>query len=49
MSDVHFLKKKVGMLVGTYGSIYVINIQSDGTYDYIDPVRPVTESLLSVF
>jgi photosystem II stability/assembly factor-like uncharacterized protein len=49
MSDVHFLKEKVGMLVGNYGLIYVININSDGSYDYIDPVRPVTESLLSVF
>ena len=49
MSDVHFLKEKIGMLVGTYGLIYVINIKPDGTYDYIDPVRPVTESLLSVF
>ena len=49
MSDVHFLKEKIGMLVGTYGLIYVINIQVDGNYDYIDPVRPVTESLLSVF
>lgn len=49
MNDVHFLKEKIGMLVGNYGLIYVINIQSDGTYDYIDSVRPVTESLLSVF
>lgn len=49
MNDVHFLKEKVGMLVGTYGLIYVIHIQSDGSYNYIDPVRPVTESLLSVF
>lgn len=49
MNDVHFLKEKVGMLVGTYGLIYVIHIQSDGSYDYIDPVHPVTESLLSVF
>ena len=49
MSDVHFLKEKKGMLVGNFGLIYVININTDGTYDYIDPVRPVTESLLSVF
>ena len=49
MSGVHFLKEKIGMLVGTYGLIYVINIKSDGTYDYIDPIRPVSESLLSVF
>ena len=49
MNDVHFLKEKIGMLVGTYGLIYVININSDGTYDYIDPVRPITENLLSVF
>jgi photosystem II stability/assembly factor-like uncharacterized protein len=49
MSDVHFLKEKIGMLVGNFGLIYVINIKSDGTYDYIDPVRPLTESLLSVF
>ena len=49
MNGVHFLKEKVGMLVGTYGLIYVINIQPDGTYDYIDPVHPVIESLLSVF
>ena len=27
----------------------MINIKSDGTYDYIDPIRPVSESLLSVF
>ena len=49
MSDVHFLKEKVGMLVGTYGLIYVINILADGSYDYIDPVRPVNETLSSVF
>jgi photosystem II stability/assembly factor-like uncharacterized protein len=49
MSDVHFLKEKLGMLVGTYGLIYVINIKSDGTYEYLDPVRPVNEVLLSVF
>ncbi len=49
MGDVHFLKEKIGMLVGTYGLIYVINIQSNGTYDYIDPVRPVNETLTSVF
>jgi photosystem II stability/assembly factor-like uncharacterized protein len=49
MSDVHFLKGKIGMLVGTYGLIYVINILPDGSYEYIDPVRPVTETLLSVY
>jgi photosystem II stability/assembly factor-like uncharacterized protein len=49
MSDVHFLKDKLGMLVGNFGLIYVINIQSDGSYEYLDPVRPVNESLLSVF
>lgn len=49
MSDVHFLKEKIGMLVGTYGLIYVIKIQPDGIYDYIDPVRPVNETLNTVF
>ncbi|MDZ7900953.1 MAG: YCF48-related protein [Arcicella sp.] len=49
MSDVHFLKEKIGMLVGNFGLIYVINIKPDGTYDYIDPVRPLVESLLSVY
>jgi photosystem II stability/assembly factor-like uncharacterized protein len=49
INDVYFLKDKLGILVGDLGAIDVMMIKSDGTYDYIDQIKPVTEDLLSVY
>ena len=49
ISDVHFLKNRIGILVGDIGLIYVVNILPDGSYDYIDPILPVKDDLLSVY
>ncbi|MEA5459388.1 YCF48-related protein [Arcicella sp. LKC2W] len=49
INDVHFLKDKLGIFVGEVGAIDVILAKADGTYDYIDQVKPVSEDLLSVY
>ncbi len=48
-NDVHFLKNKIGILVGDLGNVYVVTVKSDGTFDYSDRLRPVDKDLLSVF
>jgi photosystem II stability/assembly factor-like uncharacterized protein len=48
-TDIHFLKNKIGILVGEAGNVYVLTVKTDGTYDYSDRLRPVNEDLSSVF
>jgi hypothetical protein len=48
-NDIHFIRNKIGISVGDLGNMYVIQIKSDGTFDYSDRLRPVNEDLLSVF
>jgi photosystem II stability/assembly factor-like uncharacterized protein len=48
-SDVHFIRNKIGISVGDLGNTYVIKVKSDGTFEYSDRLRPVSEDLLSVF
>ncbi|PWK27952.1 hypothetical protein LV89_01359 [Arcicella aurantiaca] len=49
INDVYFLKDKLGIFVGDLGAIDVMMTKSDGTYDYIDQIKPVNEDLLSVY
>ncbi len=48
-NDIHFIRNKIGILVGDLGNMYVITVKSDGTFEYSDRLRPVNEDLLSVF
>ncbi len=48
-NDVHFIRNKIGISVGDLGNTYIITVKSDGTFDYSDRIRPVSEDLLSVF
>jgi photosystem II stability/assembly factor-like uncharacterized protein len=49
INDAYFLKDKLGVFVGDLGAIDVIITKTDGSYDYIDQIKPVTEDLLSVY
>ncbi|MES2517916.1 MAG: YCF48-related protein [Bacteroidota bacterium] len=48
-NDLHFLRNKIGILVGDLGNVYIITVKADGTFEYSDRLRPVSEDLLSVF
>ncbi len=49
INDTYFLKDRLGIFVGDLGAIDILITKADGTYDYIDQIKPVAEDLLSVY